>query len=66
MGNAVLTVRELLHLKLGDIIRLDTSADTSLLIKVGGAPKFYAKPGLQGKKIAIMITSKIEEKEVAM
>lgn len=66
LGNAVLTVRELLHLKLGDIIRLDTSADASLLIKVGGVPKFYAKPGLRGKKIALMITSKIEEKEVAM
>jgi len=66
LGNATLTVGELLNLKRGDIIRLDNPVNSDLLVKVNGIPKFYAKPGLKGKKIALMITSKPEEEGVAV
>ena len=66
LGKSNLTIRELLQLKRGDIIRLDNAAKSNLLIKVNSVPKFYAKPGLKGRKIALMITSKITEEEVAM
>ena len=56
LGQAVATISELLHLDVGDVIRLDTDATQELEIHVQGIPKFRGRPGTVGRKMAVQIT----------
>jgi flagellar motor switch protein FliM len=56
LGSASLTVRELLNLPVGQVIKLDTSAQGSLAVRVGEHTKFTARPGLVGRNMAVEIT----------
>ncbi len=55
LGRATLTLRELLALSDGTILKLDTSANGALPVKVGDHVKFHGRPGVNGKNIAIKI-----------
>ncbi len=55
LGRCVLTVRELLELKAGDVLVLDTSTDGCLPIMVGDRVKFYGRPGLVGDHVAVQV-----------
>lgn len=57
IGGASLTARELLELKVGDIIKLDTRPDQDLRIYIGTFPKFLGKAGLSGRRLAVKITA---------
>lgn len=59
LGNAVITVRELLQLNVGDVLKLDTKTEDELSVIVGAWEKFRCKPGLVGKKAAFQITQVI-------
>lgn len=61
MGNASITLRELLELKPGDTIMLDKPSTSELLVKVESVPKYYAVPGIRHGNKAIQI-SKIKGK----
>lgn len=56
LGEAVVTVGELLDLELGDVIRLNTRTHQSLSVRVGDKAKFLAKPGRIGSHLAVEIT----------
>lgn len=56
LGTAQLTVRDLLNLEVGQVIRLDTSANGSLPVRVGNSVKFEGRPGLVGKNLAVEIS----------
>lgn len=56
LGGAVLTVRELLQLRAGDVIRLDVRQGAESVVTVQGKPKFRGQPGLVGKRIAVLVT----------
>ncbi|GAB4346990.1 MAG: flagellar motor switch protein FliM [Candidatus Abyssubacteria bacterium] len=61
LAGSVITVRDLLRLQVGDIVRLDNAvADESCItVSVCGKPKFRAKQGRLGNKQAIQIVSRI-------
>ena len=64
IGSINLTVRDVLSLRGGDVIRLqDTRTSDPMVLKVGNRKKFLCRPGLVGNKVAVQITQKLEDVE---
>ncbi len=61
LGSAEITVESLACLRTGDVLPLQAPADGSLLLKVGDAPKFRARRGAVGERLAVQVTERIEE-----
>jgi flagellar motor switch protein FliM len=62
IGNMNLTVRDLLSLQRGDVIRLpDVRTGDPMVLKIGNREKFRCRPGVVGNKLAVQITEKLEE-----
>jgi flagellar motor switch protein FliM len=57
MGNANVTLRELLDLAPGDTIMLDKPCSSELLVKVEGTPKYLGIPGIRHGNRAIQISA---------
>lgn len=69
LGGARLTLKEVLDLAVGDIIRLDRVADDTAIVNVDGKEKYLATVGLQRYRKTIKIkkaikTEKDEAKEI--
>ncbi|HEY3308105.1 MAG TPA: flagellar motor switch protein FliM [Desulfuromonadaceae bacterium] len=56
MGNAAITLRELLELAPGDTIMLDKPCSSELVVKVEGVPKYMCVPGLRHGNKALQIS----------
>lgn len=56
LGRSEVSVRELLELRAGDLLRLDTRFDEEIQVRVAGRPKFRARPGRRGRNRAVRIT----------
>jgi flagellar motor switch protein FliM len=56
LGSTNLTVDELLALQVGDVLTLDRQQHEEVEILIGKGVKFYARPGIRGKKLAVHIT----------
>jgi flagellar motor switch protein FliM len=56
LGNADITLRDLMELEPGDIIQLNTDATLPLDVMIEGVPKFKGIPGLSKGNRAIKIT----------
>jgi flagellar motor switch protein FliM len=64
IGNMNLTVRDVLSLVKGDVIRLpNVRSGDPMVLKVGNRPKYFCKPGMVGKKLAVQIIKKLEDVE---
>lgn len=63
IGQATLTIRDLLQMQRGDLLCLDKPANSDLVVKIDGKSKMACKVGLIGRKKAARITQ-IIEKEV--
>ena len=63
LGNAILTVADLVELQIGDVIQLDTNSNQDLRVYVGDIYKFIARPGVRKNKVAIKVTGVIREEE---
>ncbi|MDR2589040.1 MAG: flagellar motor switch protein FliM [Spirochaetales bacterium] len=64
IGSMNLTVREVLALTTGDVVRLpNVRTKDPMTLNVGSKPKFLCKPGVVGKKLAVQIIKKLEEIE---
>jgi flagellar motor switch protein FliM len=61
LAGSAITVRDLLRLQVGDIVRLDNSVaeEGCITVSVCGKPKFRAKQGRLGSKQAIQITARL-------
>ena len=59
LGTTEITVRTLLDLQRGDIIRLDQDTDSELIMRVEGVPKFRGLPRVVNQTKALEITSPI-------
>lgn len=61
MAGSAVSVRDLLRLQAGDIVRLDNSVsdESSVTVSVCGKPKFKAKQGRLGNKQAIQIVARL-------
>jgi len=60
LGQTQLRVKELLELRENDVMFLDSSTRDPVLVKIGGIPKYRAKPGVAGTKKAVQILQVIE------
>ena len=64
IGKTQLSVREVLSLHPGDVIRLPgVGVSDPMLLNVGNRTKFLCKPGRHGKKLVVQIIKQIEDIE---
>jgi flagellar motor switch protein FliM len=61
LGNTQLTLRDILNLERGDIIRLDNRLDQMLDVVIQDTTKFKAKPGIFRNHKAVQIISTVQE-----
>jgi flagellar motor switch protein FliM len=62
LGRSSIDVRRLMSLAVGDILRLDTSAESSLLATVEGEAKFLGQPEAAGSSLTFKIEQRLDEK----
>lgn len=63
LGTAEITFQQLLNLKVGDVIKLNTLVMDPLVVKVGENPKYLGRPGRINKKIGVKILGNIQRGE---
>ena len=64
IGSMDLTVREVIALRVGDVVRLpNIRSGDPMTLNVGSRPKFLCRPGVVGKKLAVQIIKKLEDIE---
>lgn len=63
LGRSEISIQEFLQLDVGDVIELSSNINDPLVINVGEAPKFLAQPGKLKNKVAVQVTTIIEEGE---
>jgi flagellar motor switch protein FliM len=56
-------MRDMLDLQVGDIIRLNERASSSMTLVIGKTPKFHVIPGLRGKNHAVQIVRPLDSNE---
>lgn len=62
IGTIDLPIKDVLGLRVGDIVRLSNiRVGEPLTLSVGTKKKFYCQPGVVGKKMAVQVIGKIEE-----
>ncbi|MDA8187412.1 MAG: flagellar motor switch protein FliM [Dehalococcoidales bacterium] len=61
LGTTTVSIRELLGLQKGNVIRLDTSTNQELQVLAGGKHKYWARPGRVGHSLAVAITRVVRE-----
>lgn len=59
LGQATLSVREMVDLKIGDVIQLDTKVDQELVVKIANQEKLRGRLGRSGNRLAIQLTGVI-------
>ncbi len=64
LGRTLLTIRDLIGLQIGDVIRLDNYIDDELKVEVEDRAKFLARPGAYRGRKAVIISSIFKEGEV--
>lgn len=55
LGETVMTLENFLQLELGDIIPLDGKTSDPLVLSVEELPRYFVKPGLKGKNMAVEV-----------
>ena len=63
LGSKRISLRQLINLKEGDYIELDTKSSESIKILVKDRVKYFGKPGALGKKRAVKIIRQIDKEE---
>ncbi|MFA5462401.1 MAG: FliM/FliN family flagellar motor switch protein, partial [Sulfurimonas sp.] len=66
LGNAELTLRDVLDLQAGDIVRLTSPADDIVTVRVDGKDRFRGKIGLRRFRKSIQITEIIDTERDAV
>jgi len=61
LGKAGITGRELLEMKVSDVIQLDQEVSDPVIISVEGVPKFIGYPGTCNKRKAIKIKERVNK-----
>jgi len=55
LGSTTMSVDEVLALKKGDIVTLDKAQNEEVEIILGNSVKFFGRPGIRGKKLAVHV-----------
>jgi flagellar motor switch protein FliM len=61
LGNADLTLKDLMDLSIGDVIELDQNIENPLVVQVANKKQFYASVGKSRKRIGIQINGVYRE-----
>jgi len=61
LGKAVITGRELMEMKVSDVIQLDQEVSDPVIVSAEGIPKFIGYPGTYNKRKAIKIKDRIDK-----
>jgi len=64
LGEASLTVRELLELEVGDILRTNIPINGEVKVIVGDKPRLKGRPGISNGKVAVKVTRTIHGSEL--
>jgi len=63
LGNADLTLMDLMKLSVGDVIELDRSIDSPMVVQVANKKQFYARVGRSRKNLGIQISGVYREQD---
>jgi flagellar motor switch protein FliM len=63
LANGHVSLQDLSDLREGDVLKLDTAKNEPAVVIVGERPKFLGRPGLNGKKRVVKITTCISAAE---
>ena len=63
LGTASMTLRELLALEKGDVVKTRIPIDDEVQILVGGTPRMWGHPGISNGKMAVKLTRTAIDKE---
>lgn len=63
LGSTTLSIRDVLNLQKGDVVKLDTFVDDMAKIKVGSQVKFLGNVGVSKNKMAIKIMNVVKDGE---
>jgi flagellar motor switch protein FliM len=62
IGEAQLTMQDIMNLSLGDVIKLpDTKVGSDMVLKIGGRKKFKCRPGVVSNRVSVKIGDRIDE-----
>jgi flagellar motor switch protein FliM len=62
LGSVEVSVKDVIDLQVGDTIKLyNSKISEDILLKVGNKSKFFCRPGVIGKRMAVQIKKQIEE-----
>ncbi|MDX2084720.1 MAG: flagellar motor switch protein FliM [Candidatus Melainabacteria bacterium] len=64
LGGTELHLKDLMALRVGDVIRLDNPVQSDLILCVNQKPKFYCRPGTLKQKLAVSINGFIDNQEI--
>lgn len=64
LGKTSITVKDLLGLKVGDVVKLDKKVGELLEVDIGNSKKFLGNPGISGKKKAVKIVRPVTKEEI--
>ena len=57
-GTAEITAKELLELRVGDVIKLDNKINEEVIVKINDEKKFFARPGTLKNSVCVRITDR--------
>lgn len=63
LGTAELQLKDLINLSVGDVIELDSSIDSPLIVKVANKKQFYARVGKSRKRLGVQIIKAYREQD---
>lgn len=63
LGHAEVSMRDMVDLQVGDVIRLQERASGNLTLVIGKTPKFHVIPGLTGKNHAVQVVELVDSDE---
>lgn len=63
LGKTTVSLREMLDLRQGDVLQLERKTTEDMQIIIGSHKKFLCTPGIMGSKLAVQITSVVQEGE---
>jgi flagellar motor switch protein FliM len=55
LGSAVMSVDEVLNLKVGDVVGLNRAQNEEVEVILGNSIKFFGRPGIRGKRLAVHV-----------
>lgn len=61
LGRSEIMFQDLVNIGVGDVVRLNTSIENALRLKIQGKTKFLGRPGVREKKVALQICKVVEE-----